>query len=219
MSEALGAAWREAVANGDDNRRVLLLRAIARVGKHHPETTGIVREAAETVRDDKDLRWPLLVALAATDSMSAAELDAELGEKPAERDIVAHLEATYALSANRESGYNRLFTDGELSNDRYSAIISGINAPWQETVFPYSEVASQVWADNSQEIATRFLYGMFSPREGSVADLEQWLEGPGVEAPEALQKIMRNGLDSAVRAQMIRRAYPHTACDATATDK
>ncbi|AZN29319.1 aminopeptidase N [Flaviflexus salsibiostraticola] len=202
-------SWRDAIADQEADRIYLWRAALARAGATLPEAEQVLREALDTVRGDRDERWRILIGLASTGSATEAELDAEL-VNPSEADIVAHMQAVASIPGRRRAAYERALDDS-LSNDRISALLAGATARFDGESYPFFEIAGPVWQEHTQEMAERILYALFPEEEAGIADAEAWLEGPGAGAPNALRKIVTDGLDTLRRDRRVRDAFRDTS--------
>ncbi|MBM9434146.1 aminopeptidase N [Flaviflexus equikiangi] len=198
-------SWRSAVADQNEDRIYLWRSALAHAGATLPEAEDLLREALSSVVGDRDERWKIVIALAATGSMSRAELDAEL-TNATEADIVAHMQATASLPGNRRAAYRQAL-DESLSNDRISALLAGATARYEAETYPFFDIACEVWRERTQEIAERILYALFPSDESGIAQAETWLETVGPRSPSALRKIIIDGLDSLERDKRVRTTF------------
>lgn len=195
-----------AAAADDPDRAYIWRAALARAGEAVPRAANDLRSALDGVKDDKDARWKLLIGLAATDSIGEDELDAELGENPAQADRISHLTAVSSLPANRRAAYERAM-DEDLSNDEISALLAGATSRYAPVDLPFFDVAIDVWTTRSQEIAERILYALMPTEEEAIAAGKAWLDNEGATAPAALRKIIIDGLDALERDRMVRQAH------------
>lgn len=199
-------AYLDARGAGAADREYQWRAALAQAGAVLPDKAEDLREALQTIENDSDARWQLLTALAATGSASRDELDGELGDKPAEADRISHLTAISSLPGGRQGAFERAMGE-ELSNDEISALLTGATARYEAINLPFFDIASDVWATRSQEIAERILYALMPRGEEGIEAGRSWLKGQGTSAPAALRKIVVDGVDTLERDRMVRTTY------------
>lgn len=158
---------------------------------------------------DADLRWHFLNALVERGMATIQEIDAEL-----ERDKTANglRSAAYARAAfpNAEAkaeAFRSAIYDG-LSNHIQIATIQGFNRPLHRELVAgyadtYFEIVAKVWEKETYEIAGNIVTGLFPTYQVSSATLkktEDWLSGPGKDAPNGLRRLMSENRDAMARA-------------------
>ncbi|BDA65684.1 aminopeptidase N [Actinomyces capricornis] len=161
---------------------------------------------------DDDLRWRGLIALARLGAVTSQELQDQLRRDPGARGLSRHLQASSsAPSAQaKEDLVTRLLQDACLGNEEADALIAAfdvdahhdLRAAWTPA---YLESLEDLWAERSQEMATRLVRGLF-PACGSQEEaraVRAWLDArPG--APAALRRLVlacADDLDRALRAR------------------
>ena len=170
---------------------------------------------------DAELRWSIWHALAANGHATAAELDAELA-----RDTTASGRAGHAtaLAARPDPGvkaaaWKEAVHGTGLSNQLLTATITGFTtapaALLEPYVEPYFECLRDVWDNQSIEISSRIVRGLYPPAQDLPADgtrpeqqpvvlrTDAWLEA-NPDAPRALRRIVveqRSHLLRALTAQ------------------
>ncbi|MFP7696122.1 aminopeptidase N [Trueperella sp. LYQ143] len=211
-----GCAVREE-ATGDS--RLIWTRILARIGESLPHRAEQLRAILSSVTD-ADVQWKYLTALAAIDAIDQAELDAQLARTGAACDVVAHREAVASLPGHCAHAFAEI-RGGKLSNDHVSALIDAMVKPLRyaercAAVGDYFAMVNQVWADHSQEIAERIIYGLYPfsddvPGEENVQEraARQWLNS--VDAAPALRKVILDCHDDHLRMLRAQRAYRATA--------
>ncbi|OMH26372.1 aminopeptidase N [Tersicoccus phoenicis] len=172
--------------------------------------------ALASLAGNQDLRWSVLLALAARGAISADRIEAELA-----RDDTAdgRRHALTARSARpgpavKQEVWDSVTGDEGLSNDLLSASVRGfalIDAVTAEPfVEPYFASVADWWSDRSIEMATRLVRGLYppvqdltpgtDPEDHPVAVRTQaWLDA-NPEAPAALRRILIEEQDSLLRA-------------------
>ncbi|OMH33037.1 aminopeptidase N [Tersicoccus sp. Bi-70] len=198
-----------------------LLTALAGTGADAADSGPAPGSAAlASLADNQDLRWSMMVALAARDAVSEDRIAAELA-----RDETAdgRRQALTARSARpgasvKQRVWDSVTGDDALSNELLSASLRGFALTDAATAEPFVEpyFASVIgwWESRSIEMASRLVRGLFppvqdltpgtTPEDHPVAVLAgRWLE-THPEAPGALRRIIieeRDGLLRALQAQ------------------
>ncbi|WP_419994944.1 aminopeptidase N [Streptomyces boninensis] len=162
---------------------------------------------------DQELRWSLLLTLAAKGRADASRISAELA-----RDNTASGKRweTRCMAARptaevKAKGWADVVDSDELSNALTEATISGWAQPEQRALLaPYAtqyfDVIERLWRERSIEIGMAVVRGLYPGLQDSqetVAATDQWLEAHG-DAPPALRRLVleaRDDLARALRAQ------------------
>ncbi|NUP75370.1 MAG: aminopeptidase N [Sinomonas sp.] len=168
------------------------------------------------VSADAELRWSLWQALAAQGMTEEAELDAELDRDPTARGRVGHALAVAArpTAEAKRGAWNAVVETESLSNELLGATVEGfslgpaeLRRPYRE---PYFEVLERVWAERSNEIASRIVRGLYPSDEelepGGAAEenallrqTDSWLASHP-DAPPALRRLIVEQRDHLRRA-------------------
>lgn len=196
----------------DDDCGVLWRLAVANLAPFVPAVGDRVRKLLDTC-ENQVIRWKLLGALAALNQLLDNELNAELNAHNSAQDRVACLEAKSSVPGTQHQTLaNLLDPTAEYSNLEIAALAHGFvvaTTPTQaRAAFPnFFDELDQIWADRSQEIAERIIYGIFPRTEILLnqPNLElpvqraarQWIAAQGHE--NALVKIVRDCLDESYR--------------------
>lgn len=197
-------------------------RALAKGSRYGDGELGLVRSllngdgAVPGVSADADLRWLLLQALAARGAVGEAELDAELARDATARGRVGHTLAFAARpdEAAKEQAWHAVVDGDALSNELLKATIEGFSLGPSSLRAPYGDAyfggLERVWAERSNEIASRIVAGLFpsdqdlptglAPEDDPVVvRAATWLdEHPA--APRALRRILIEQRDHLLRA-------------------
>ena len=196
-ARALGAA-AERSANRADDIRAILAGAV-------PAPAGLAL--------DPELRWPWLVALAATGHASTDDADAELEADPSAQGHIAHRTVLAARpdGAVRAAAWYAAWDDESLTNDHLAATIAGVRAGDRRDLVAafddeYFARIRPTWATRSIEIARRLVVGLF-PSSDSLDDVDAWL-GANQDAPAALRRIVIEQRDGLARDLRVRAAQP-----------
>jgi aminopeptidase N len=215
----LDATWEQAhAAPAGSDAQLAWARALAAAAAYDDgravELRGILdgsRPAPDGLPLDADLRWSLLVALAATGHAGAAEADAELA-----RDDTAtgRTERIHVLAARpepevRAAAWESAWHDRTLTNDHLDATIAGFRAGDSRSLIArfdddYFARIRGAWADRSIEIARRLVTGLF-PSADSLAPVDAWLAA-NADAPAALRRLVIEQRDHLARDLRVRAA-------------
>ena len=174
---------------------------------------GLLDGAPAGLAVDADLRWDALVALAAQDAVSPAELAAALAADDTMTGRTAHLRAGASRpgAAARAATWDRLAT--APTNDALRALVAGFTHPADPPDPAYAEryfaALTGWWDTRTQTMATVLARGLFPAADLGPGDepgahpvvrrARAWLdEHPG--APDALRRIVVEELDDRERA-------------------
>ncbi|MEV6107664.1 aminopeptidase N [Streptomyces sp. NPDC051940] len=162
---------------------------------------------------DQELRWALLLPLAAQGAADAERIEAELardntasGKRHSVRCLAARPSAEVKAAA-----WASVVESDELSNAIVEATIAGFDQAGQrELLAPYAskyfEVIERIWAERSIEIGMAVVRGFYPALQDSVGTLaatDAWLSDRAGAAP-ALRRLVleaRDDLARALRAQ------------------
>ncbi|GAA4679225.1 aminopeptidase N [Streptomyces chumphonensis] len=175
-------------------------------------------ESVEGLAVDTDLRWGLLLRLAATGRADEDAIAAELkrdatsaGERHA-----ATARAARPTAEAKAAAWAEVVESDRLPNAVQEAVIAGfVQTDQRELLAPYTEryfaVLSEVWRSRSHEMAQQIAIGLYPTLQVSQETLDAtdaWLASAG-DASAALRRLVnenRAGVDRALRAQAADRA-------------
>ncbi|AMM32677.1 Aminopeptidase G [Sinomonas atrocyanea] len=224
LREAYLAAVARALlaAEPDSDQQLAWARALAAGSRHgggqHALLRGLV-DGAETLSGlavDQDLRWSLWQALAAQGRATAEELDAELARDRTAKGSVGHALAMAArpVPEVKEDAWRAVVDGDGLSNDLLGATVAGFMLGPEELRLPFQDryfsMLTRVWAERSQEIATRLVAGLYpagsslgahqDPQDHPVLGrTDAWL-AEHADAPAALRRLVIEARDHLQRA-------------------
>lgn len=202
----------------DSDAQLQLVRAAARRAHAPAEIDAIaaLREGSLTLpglQMDAEMRWNLLISLAAAGKATRDEIDAELKRDDTVNGRERHLEAMAALpqpSTKREL-FDRVYNDSSLTNDQMNSIIAGFNRADDPTLLApfaadYFEAIADTYAKCTHETGESIIeglypYGLIGYGETGVdvlAMTAQWLLD-NAEAPAALQRMVKEAQATAQR--------------------
>ncbi|ORV42771.1 aminopeptidase N [Mycolicibacter engbaekii] len=163
---------------------------------------------------DTDLRWRIMVALARSGVVDAAEIDAEIQRDPtaAGKRQGAQASAARPQAAVKEAAWRQVIEDDTLANITGRSIIAGIVQPGQGALLApftarYFEAILGVWERRSSEVAQTVVVGLYPGWEVSQAGLDAadaFLADPQV--PPALRRLVlegRAGVERSLRARAL----------------
>ncbi|GAA2197033.1 aminopeptidase N [Sinomonas flava] len=205
-----------AAAPGSD-QQLAWARALAAGSRYGGGQLGLVRGLLSGSQQvpglvvDQDLRWPLWQALAAQSQAGAAELDAELSSDRTAKGRVGHALAMAARPDPKvkEAAWKAAVEGEGLTNELLTATVEGFMAGpvalRQHFTERYFASLTGLWADRSQEIATRLVRGLFPadavlavdqrPDEDPVLTrTDAWLD-ENAHAPAALRRLVVEARD------------------------
>src|SRR5699024_2824242 len=115
--------------------------------------------------------------------------------------------------ASKAKAWRRTVEKDTLANESITAVIQGFRRVTDETLLApyrqrYFDMISRVWAERSNEIATRIVGGYFPHSYGGRGVLDaadQWL-AEAEEAPFGLRRIVIEGRDTVARQERVRAA-------------
>jgi aminopeptidase N len=197
-------------------------RALAKGSRYSDGELGLVRSllhgdgAPSGVSADAELRWLLWQALAARGNATPAELDAELIRDTTARGRVGYTLASAARpeEAVKETAWTAMLEEDSLSNELLKATIDGfsLGPAALRTRFeaPYFGSLERVWAQRSNEVASRIVTGLFPSDQdlapGGIPEEHPTLLRAGAwlaehpRAPRALRRIVIEQADHLLRA-------------------
>ncbi|MFI5936957.1 aminopeptidase N [Actinoplanes sp. NPDC051494] len=157
---------------------------------------------------DTELRWSLLVALAARGAATDAEIGAELeSDRTASGEREAALaRALLPTAGNKAAVWARLTGTEKLPNWLHRSLLQGFQSSSQvELTAPYAskffEVVDDLWARSDSEPAQEFVmlaYPAYQVSDETVALTDAWLAADG--HPASLRRLVAEGRDGVLRA-------------------
>ena len=165
---------------------------------------------------DTDLRWRLVIALAAggdidQDGTATPFIDAEAARDrtAAGRRNAAAASAARPQAAVKEAAWQQVVEDDTLANVTTRAIVGGFVQPGQAALLQpfsakYFEAIAGLWERRSSEVAQTVVIGLYPSSDVSQAGLDaadRFLAG---EVPPALHRLViegRAGVERALRAR------------------
>ena len=219
--QAASAVWElaEAAEAGSDAQLQLLesFARLARSEEHRHTLEGLLGGTVTLPgrEIDTDLRWKLVISLAVLGGIDAAGIDEQLASDDTQSGRKHALTARAALptEASKAKAWRRTVEKDTLANESITAVIQGFRRVTDETLLApyrqrYFDMISRVWAERSNEIATRIVGGYFPHSYGGRGVLDaadQWL-AEAEEAPFGLRRIVIEGRDTVARQERVRAA-------------
>jgi aminopeptidase N len=219
--QAADAVWtlaQEAEAGSDAQLQLLESFArLARTTEHRHTLEGLlggsVTLPGRTI--DTDLRWKLVIALAVLGGIDPAGIDEQLAADDTQSGRKHALTARAALPTEvaKAKAWRRTVEKDTLANESITAVVQGFRRVTDETLIApyrprYFEEISRIWAERSNEIATRLVAGYFPHSYGGQGVLDaadQWL-ADSEDAPFGLRRIIIEGRDTVARQERVRAA-------------
>ncbi|BDZ63152.1 aminopeptidase N [Agromyces mangrovi Wang et al. 2018] len=170
---------------------------------------------------DTELRWELVIALAALGAADDALIDRTLaGDDTAKgRQQAATARAARPDSGSKDAAWLAVATDTSLSNDVARAIAAGYRRAHPETLLEsrvgdYFAMLRDVWAGRSFTMADLIVTGLFPApvvTDETAAAAAEWLAA-NADAPAPLRRLVAEGHAELVRA-LAARARDRAAAD------
>ncbi|MBB5831874.1 aminopeptidase N [Brachybacterium aquaticum] len=219
--QAADAVWQlatEAEAGSDTQLQLLETFArLARTPEHRHTLEGLLGGSTtlpgRTI--DTDLRWKLVISLAVLGGIDAAGIDEQLAADDTQSGRKHALTARAALPSDvaKAKAWRRTVEKDTLANESITAVIQGFRRVTDESLIAeyrpkYFAAISKIWAERSNEIATRLVAGYFPHSYGGQGVLDaadQWL-ADAEEAPFGLRRIVIEGRDTVARQERVRAA-------------
>ncbi|MCI2958285.1 aminopeptidase N [Agromyces atrinae] len=195
------------------------LRAFIRIAEtpgHHEILSGLLdgRTSVDGIEIDTDLRWELVIALAAAGVARDADIDAVLALDSTAKggQLAATARAARPDAAVKRDAWTAVATDESLSND----LVRALSAGWrrarpasllEESTEPYFAMLESVWAARSFTMAELIVDGLFPTplvSHNVARAAREWLDREG-QAP-ALRRIIAEHLSELERALAARAA-------------
>ncbi|MFI7272799.1 aminopeptidase N [Streptomyces sp. NPDC049879] len=188
--------------------------ASARTGAELDLLAGLLdgSESLDGLTVDTELRWALLLRLAATGRADEPEIEAELRRDPtsAGERHAATARAARPTPEAKAAAWAQVVESDTLPNAVQDAVIAGfVQTDQRELLAPYTEkyfaVLTDVWASRSHEMAQQIAVGLYPAVQAERATLEvtdAWLAT--AEPSAALRRLVtesRAGVERALRAQ------------------
>ena len=206
-------------APGSDTQLALARVTIgALAGSTAPEAPARLRELLDGRIDgltvDNEIRWSVLAALSARDSVDRAELDEELSVDDTMNGHTQHLRAIWATpdEATKREVYELATDPGRWANAEVDALIGAYLAPgsrrFREGLTDrYFDDVERIWAEHPIEIANRLVRG-FYPDLDTGADSEAVDERTEAllarDLPGALRRVLLECQDGWRRRRRVR---------------
>ena len=205
-------AGAHSAAPGSDHQLawVRALAGVARTPEHLDLLAGLLsgERTLPGLAVDPELRWALLVRLAATGRVDEEGIAAEAERDPSaagQRHAAAARAARPTAEAKAEA-WRVVTEDEDVANAVQAATIAGFAQPDQpELLEPYADryfaVVERVWATRTSEMAQQVAVGLHPgllPTRRVLEATDAWLAA--TSAPAALQRLVREGRDGVVRA-------------------
>jgi aminopeptidase N len=162
---------------------------------------------------DADLRWELLLGLAAAGVADEERIDAELAR---DKTASGHRNHAGCLAARplpeaKADVWRRVTTPKDQPNDLLRALLNGFNRAGQAELLtgyaePYFESLDRIWAERTIENASAIVSGAFPELlvdPGTLARADEWLAG---EHAPALRRLVIEARDDLARALRARAA-------------
>ena len=155
---------------------------------------------------DTELRWHLLLSLAAGGRADEAEISAELERDPtaAGQRQAAAARAARPTEAAKEAAWTAVVVDRQLPNAVQSATISGFQQMHQEDLLApyvsrYLDAVEEVWQESPGEMGQSIVAGLFPmlPEQWVLETVDEWL---ATHRPvPALRRLLSEGRDGLAR--------------------
>ncbi|WP_335978036.1 aminopeptidase N [Streptomyces sp. CA2R106] len=226
--EAEVARWTQAAlehlqaADAGSDHQLAWARAFAGTART-PEQLDILQGLLDGTRSydglavDTELRWALLIRLAATGRAGADAIDAELVRDPtsAGEQHAAAARAARPDAANKAEVWTSVVDEDKLPNAVQEAVIGGfVQSDQRELLAPYAEryfaSVKSVWDSRSYEMAQQIVTGLYPSLQISRQTLDAtdaWLAS--AEPVPALRRLVvesRSGVERALKAQAVDEA-------------
>ena len=219
--QAADAVWALAqeAAPGSDAQLQLLesFARLARTAAHRSTLEGLLGGGltlpGRTI--DTDLRWKLVIALSVLGGIDAAGIDEQLAADDTQsgRKHALTARAAQPTEVAKAKAWRRTVEKDTLANESVTAVVQGFRRVTDESLIApyrprYFEEISRIWAERSNEIATRLVAGYFPHSYGGQGVLDaadQWL-ADSEDAPFGLRRIIVEGRDTVARQERVRAA-------------
>jgi aminopeptidase N len=160
------------------------------------------------LRVDTDMRWRIVIALAAAGVLDDAAIDAEYQRH--DRSPAGHLNAEQAkaarpLDSGKREAWRRLLVATDISNTDARAVVAGFAAPGQAALLaPYSpryfDSIVELWNNRPQAVGITLatgLYPVWDISQDCIDAADELLER---KPPPSLGRLIREGQDEVRRA-------------------
>ena len=217
-ADALWGLAQQAEAGSDAQLQFLeSFAALASTDAHVTAMRGLLDGSAPLKgrEIDTDLRWTLVIALAANGALDEAGIDAELAKDDTQSGRKSALTAKAAIptaEAKKQAWASTVESD-ELANESLTSVVQGFwrggDASLTEPyVAPYFAMIDGVWDGRSNEIYNRLVRGYFPasyPTQAVVDQADAWLSSHA-DAPLGKSRPVIEGRDGAARALRVQAA-------------
>lgn len=206
------------LAKAGSDTQLQLVRAAARraVTAEDMAATQSLLDGSETLTGlsvDTELRWNLLISLAAAGQADRARVEAELDN---DRTVNGHERVLQGVASLpdptvKAEFFDRAYSDEKLTNDQLASVIAGFNRAKDPTMLApfatrYFESLRHTYDTRTHEIGEQLIEGMYpatlvgfeSCGVDVLAMTQSWLDA-NADAPAALLRMMRENQSSAQR--------------------
>ncbi|MFC0675727.1 aminopeptidase N [Brachybacterium hainanense] len=217
-ADALLALAREAAPGSDAQLQFLEAFAqLASTPEHRDRIAALLdgKDSLDGRTIDTDLRWKLVISLAAVGGVDEAVIDSVLAEDDTQSGRKSALTARAALptEAAKAEAWARTVSSDELPNESLTAVVQGFGrvvdpaliAPYVE---PYFAALELIWEQRSNEIANRLIQGYFPDSFGDqdvIDAADAWLAAHP-QAPLGLRRPILEGRDTVARQLRVQAA-------------
>ena len=212
VADRLWALAHEADAGSDTQLQLIKAFAThARTAAHQEALQGLLSgsTAVPGLSVDTDLRWEVLLALAATGGAGEEEIEAELETDPTAtgRRAAAAARAAVPTAKAKEAVWADVVTSNNLPNAVQTAVIAGFNRTPDRTLLApfaqrYFEAVTAIWAERTHEMAQNIVTGLYP---GALADIDT---SNGVDVPALTDAFLA---DLGERSPALRRLIVESA--------
>ncbi|MBP2414281.1 aminopeptidase N [Arthrobacter stackebrandtii] len=164
---------------------------------------------------NQDLRWDLLVSLAAGGAIDASAVDAELERDSTQNGTLLATEAKAAIPTAdaKAATWESVVVRGDLANAAARAAITGFNRVWNTSllepyVATYFGAIQELWEEKGYETSSKVIVGLFPSHivaQSTIDAADTFLARLGADHP-ALRRLILENRDGVVRALRARTA-------------
>ncbi|MFS0714956.1 aminopeptidase N [Microbacterium sp. 2P01SA-2] len=212
VADGLWALAQQAEAGSDSQLQFVTAFASAASTPAHADIVRALR-SGDTVLPgleiDADLSWALLVSLAASGAVSAADIDAALSADNTAKggEFAAQARAALPTAEAKKAAWASLIHNDDLPNTVVRSAAVGFTHPagvahLSEFVDEYFRMLLPVWESRTYQIAQYLIVGLYPAALADTAlrdATRAWLS-QNVEAPAALRRLVAENLAGVERA-------------------
>ena len=168
---------------------------------------------------DQDLRWELLIGLVAAGRYGHERIEAEAAQDVTTtgRERAAEARASIPTPQAKEATWRELVGNASMPNETQVRVLRGLTNVERDPellvpfVAEYVREAEGIWESRTFHMAENLLSGLWSvatiglPGADPIGALEAWL-AEHAQAPAALQRIVRENLDTSLRVARAQQA-------------